>query len=114
MEWVYLETFFNTELSICNKIIKLNDSKNSKKIKDIEKEIEKVEKTNTIELSEKQKEAIKAVNKHNVTIITGGPRNRKNDNNKINYRNIPKTKQKNSTSCSNRESCKKNDRNDRT
>ena len=34
---------------------------------------EKVEKYNIIELSDKQKEAIKAINEHNVTVITGGP-----------------------------------------
>lgn len=73
LEWVYLESFYNTEVAICNRIIKLDNSKNSKKIKGIEEEIEKVERYNIIELSEKQKEAIKAVNKNNVTIITGGP-----------------------------------------
>ena len=36
-----------------------------------------------IKLSEKQKEAIEMVNNNNVCIITGGPRNRKNYNNKI-------------------------------
>ena len=43
-----------------------------------EEEIEKVEKNNIITLSDKQKEAIKAVNENNVTIITGGPGTRKN------------------------------------
>ena len=72
-EWIYLESFYNTELAISNRLVKLDNSKNTKKIKEIEEEIEKVEKTNIIELSEKQKEAIKAINEHNVTIITGGP-----------------------------------------
>ena len=72
-EWVYLESFYNTEVAICNRIIKLNNYSNVKKIKTIENEIENVEKYNILELSEKQKEAIKAVNDNNVTIITGGP-----------------------------------------
>ena len=73
LEWVYLESFYNTEVAICNRLINLDRAQNSKKIKGIEEEIEKVEKYNIIELSEKQKEAIKAINNHNVTIITGGP-----------------------------------------
>ena len=73
VEWVYLESFFNTEMAIANRLEKLKEAKNSKKIKGLEDEIEKVEKYNEIELSEKQKEAIRAVNEHNVIIITGGP-----------------------------------------
>ena len=73
VEWVYLESFFNTEMAISNRLIKLDNAQNFKKVKGIEEEIEKVESQNAIELSEKQKEAIKAVNKNNVTIITGGP-----------------------------------------
>ena len=72
-EWVYLESFYNTEVAICNRLKKLNDAENSKKIRSINEEIEKVEKFNIIELSDKQKEAIKAINKNNITIITGGP-----------------------------------------
>lgn len=73
VEWVYLESFYNTEVAICNRLKKLDNAKNSKKIKGIEEETKKIEEFNIIELSEKQKEAIKAVNEHNVTIITGGP-----------------------------------------
>ena len=73
LEWIYLESFYNTEVAICNRLKKLDNSKNTKKILKIEEEIEEVEKLNKIELSEKQKEAINAINKHNVTIITGGP-----------------------------------------
>lgn len=72
-EWVYLESFYNTEKAICNRLIKLDQYENSKYVKGIEDEIEKVEKHNVIQLSDKQKEAIKAVNNNNVTIITGGP-----------------------------------------
>ena len=73
LEWIYLESFYNTEIAICNRILKLNKSLNSKKVKNIEEEIEKIEKNNIIELSQKQIEAIKEVNENNVTIITGGP-----------------------------------------
>ena len=79
-EWIYLESFYNTENAICNRIIKLDKYENSKFVKGIEDEIEKVEKSNVIKLSDKQKEAIKAVNDNNVTIITGGPGTRKNHN----------------------------------
>ena len=77
-EWLYLESFYNTENAICNRLIKLEQYENSKYVKGIEEEIEKVEKNNIITLSDKQKEAIKAVNENNVTIITGGPGTRKN------------------------------------
>lgn len=72
-EWVYLEKFYNTEVSIANILAKLDSSKNSKKIKSFEEDLDKIEKANMIELSEKQKEAVKAVNDNNVVIITGGP-----------------------------------------
>ena len=73
IEWVYLESFYNTEVAISNRLKKLDSSHNSKKVKGIKSEIERVEEYNGIELSEKQKEAVKAVNDNNVTIITGGP-----------------------------------------
>ena len=73
VEWVYLESFYNTEVAISNRLKKLDSSHNSKKVKGIKSEIERVEEYNGIELSEKQKEAVKAVNDNNVTIITGGP-----------------------------------------
>ncbi len=47
--------------------------KNIKKIPKFQKELELFEKKSNIALSEEQKEAIKAINKHNVCIITGGP-----------------------------------------
>ncbi len=72
-EWVYLESFYKTEEQIAQRIIKLDKAQNLKKVKNIKEELLKVEQVNDIELSEKQKEAIEAVNKNNVTIITGGP-----------------------------------------
>ena len=72
-EWVYLIEFYKTELSIVARLNNLNNAKNLKKISNIEKELKKAENKIDIELSEKQKEAIKLVNDNNVTIITGGP-----------------------------------------
>ena len=72
-EWVYLKEFYETELSIAIRINDLKSSKNYKKISNIEKELKKAEDKIDIELSEKQKEAIKLVNDNNVIIITGGP-----------------------------------------
>ena len=44
-----------------------------KKIEHIENALKKVESKSNIELSEKQREAVKSINQNNVTIITGGP-----------------------------------------
>ena len=71
--WIYLASFYQTELNIAKKIVYLNNSKNMKYIKTINKELERVEILDDINLSDKQKEAIKAINDNNVTIITGGP-----------------------------------------
>ena len=71
--WVYLESFYKVEQNIANKIITLNNAKNMKHIKNITDELEKFESYSGIKLSEKQKEAVQAVNKNNVAIITGGP-----------------------------------------
>lgn len=72
-EWVYLNEYYKTELSIASRIMNLNTAKNYKKILNIEKELKKAEKKIDIELSERQKEAIKLINDNNVIIITGGP-----------------------------------------
>lgn len=71
--WVYLYTFYNAEKQIAEKITKLNNAKNVKKISNIEKELKIVEKETDMFLSEKQKQAIREINYNNVTIITGGP-----------------------------------------
>ena len=75
-EWVYLKNFYIAEQNIAEKLIALNDTRNIKKIKNFEQELEKAEQDEDIILSEEQREAIKAVNDNNVCIITGGPRNR--------------------------------------
>ena len=72
-EWVYLYSFYKAENQIAQRIIKLDNSKNMKKVSNIEKELKLVEERTDILLSEKQKEAIRAINDNNVTIITGGP-----------------------------------------
>lgn len=72
-KWVYLYSFYKTENEISERIIKLKNTKNVKKISNIEKELKKVEERTDMILSEKQKEAIRTINDNNVTIITGGP-----------------------------------------
>ena len=71
--WVYLYTFYNAEKQIAERITKLNNAKNVKKISNIEKELKIIEKETDMFLSEKQKQAIREINDNNVTIITGGP-----------------------------------------
>ena len=73
IEWVYLNSFYVCEKNIAQRISILNKSKNIKKIKDFDKKFKEEEKHIDITLSEKQKEAIKAVNDNNVCVITGGP-----------------------------------------
>ena len=72
-QWVYLYSFYRTEKNIAERIIKLQQAKNTKKFNNIEKELKLVEEKTDMLLSEKQKEAIKMINENNVTIITGGP-----------------------------------------
>lgn len=72
-DWVYLKEFYEAEVFIAGKLIRLDNVKNRKQIAFVEDKLEKIEKANGIELSDKQREAIMAVNKHNVCVITGGP-----------------------------------------
>ena len=71
--WVYLERFYRAEENIVQKIINLDKARNIKQIQDFEKELIKIEEKTDLILSDKQKEAVKAVNDNNVCIITGGP-----------------------------------------
>lgn len=73
IELVYLAPFYTAEYNIAERIILLDNSQNIKEIKKIKQELKEIEKESKIELSEKQKEAILAVNENNVCIITGGP-----------------------------------------
>lgn len=72
-EYVYLKYFYETEQEIAIRITRLQQSKNVKKVKNINSELKKIESNSQIELSDKQKEAVQLVNDNNVTIITGGP-----------------------------------------
>lgn len=71
--WLYLTAFYTAEQNIAEKIQILIQSKNIKKIENVKKELKSIEKKSDIELSEKQKEAVEAINENNVCIITGGP-----------------------------------------
>ena len=71
--WIYLYYYYEVEENIAGKLLTLDKAKNIKKISHLNKEIKEIEKKTNIFLSEKQKEAIEAVNNNNVCIITGGP-----------------------------------------
>ena len=79
--WIFLDEFYRLEKNIATRIYMMMRSKNVKYIKTFDLELEKVESQLAINLSDKQKEALKEVNNSNVTIITGGPGTRKNYNN---------------------------------
>ncbi len=72
-EWVYLRQYYEAEENVASRLISLNEYRNIKEIKGFDKELKLFEKKSSIELSEKQIEAIKAVNENNVCVITGGP-----------------------------------------
>ena len=72
-EWIYLSSFYKAEDNIATRIALLDNSDNHKKIANFNKELKIIEDKIDIELSDKQIEAIKAVNDNNVCIITGGP-----------------------------------------
>ena len=72
-EWVYLRQFYEAEIFVAGKLIRLDNVKNRKQIANIKEKLEYLEKANGIELSEKQREAIYSVSKNNVCVITGGP-----------------------------------------
>lgn len=71
--WIYLYYYYEVEQNIAGKLLTLDKARNIKKISHLSKEIKEIEKKTNIFLSEKQKEAIEAVNDNNVCIITGGP-----------------------------------------
>ncbi len=72
-DWVYLYPFFKAETNIAERLLKLQNFKNVKYIKNFKEEISKQETKLAIKLSEKQFEAIEQINENNVCIITGGP-----------------------------------------
>lgn len=73
IEYVYLYSFYIAEQEIAYMITRLQKAKNMKKIANLKTELKRVEKNSSIELSDKQREALELVNENNVTIITGGP-----------------------------------------
>lgn len=72
-EWIYLTPFYEAEQNIAEKIQILQFSRNTKEIDSLNKKLKNIEKYSELELSKEQKEAIKAINDNNVSIITGGP-----------------------------------------
>ena len=98
--WVYLNNSYIAEKNISEKLIALNKTKNIKHIKNLKAELKQAEDKQDIILSEEQRQAVKAVNENNVCIITGGPRNWKNNNNKDNNRYIQNQKNESCTLCS--------------
>ena len=87
-EWVFLKAFYKAEENVALKIEKMLSGSNYKKIHNFNKYLKDVENENTIKLSEMQLKAIETVNDNNITIITGGPGTRKNNNNKVYNRNL--------------------------
>ncbi len=79
-EWVFLQEFSRVESNITQRLYMMLKTKNMKFLKSFESDLDKEESFLDINLSEKQKEALKQVNESNVSIITGGPGTRKNDN----------------------------------
>ncbi len=72
-EYIFLYDFYTAEEEIAVRIKRLQTAKNVKRITGLNKRLNDIEKNSSIELSDKQKEALKLVNENNVTIITGGP-----------------------------------------
>ena len=72
-EWVYLYNYYMAEKNVAQSLIALDNYLNVKEISNFEKKLKKIEKHSDLELSEKQREAVIAVQEHNVCIITGGP-----------------------------------------
>ena len=78
-EWVFLQEFAKVESNIAQRIYMMLKTKNMKHLKSFEADLDKEETFLDISLSKKQKEALKQVNNSNVSIITGGPGTRKNN-----------------------------------
>lgn len=70
---VYLASYYFAELGVARKLIELSSFEIKNKISDITEEIIQVEKEESIELQDLQKEAIKEALENGVVVITGGP-----------------------------------------
>lgn len=82
-KWVFLYPLYKAEKNIAERLLRLNNFKNIKYIKNFKKELKKQEEKLNISLSEKQFEALEQINDNNVCIITRRSRNRKNNYNKM-------------------------------
>ena len=71
--WVYLSYYYKAEENVAEKLALLDCAKNIKKINHFDKELKNIEKETNLFLSDKQKEALEAINNNNVCVITGGP-----------------------------------------
>ena len=71
--WVYLSYYFEAENNVAEKLLLLDKAKNIKRLSHFDKELKNIEKETNLFLSDKQKEALEAVNNNNVCVITGGP-----------------------------------------
>ncbi len=78
-EWVFLKAFYKAEENVALKIEKILERENQKTVSNFDKYLKEVEKENDIQLSDMQLKAIEEVNENNITIITGGPGTRKNN-----------------------------------
>ena len=78
--WIFLHEFALIEANIAQRLYMMLKTKNMKHLKSFEADLDKEESLLEINLSKKQKEALKQVNNSNVSIITGGPGTRKNYN----------------------------------
>lgn len=72
-EWVYLSNYYQAERNVAENLTALDEYKNVKAIDGFERKLKKIEKNSEKELSEKQLEAVRAIQDHNVCVITGGP-----------------------------------------
>lgn len=72
-EWVYLYPYYKAEENVARRLIDLDTYKNIKRIDRFEEDLKLFEEKSSIDLSEKQREAIEAINDNNVCVITGGP-----------------------------------------
>ena len=72
-EWVFLEEFSRIENNIAQRMYMMMKTKNVKYIKTFDEQLEKEQILLGMFFSDKQKDALKQVNKSNVSIITGGP-----------------------------------------
>lgn len=73
-EWVYLANYYQAEKNVAENLVELDKYQNVKAIDGFERKLKKIEKSSDMELSEKQLEAVRAIQNHNVCVITGRTR----------------------------------------